>query len=58
MSNVKELRKVSQVVYLVCEESVAEDISKKLTWAANRIEELEKQVTNMNWELNPDRMGQ
>ena len=57
-SNITEIRAASRAIYLVCEELVAKDISEKLTWAADKIEELEKQATDMGWELSPDRMGQ
>lgn len=58
MSSIKDLRQIAKVIYIAVDVDVALDISKKVTWAANRIEELEKEVSDMNWKLYPDRMGQ
>lgn len=41
MIDPKELRKASKAVYLITEEPVAKDLSKKLTSAAQTIEELQ-----------------
>jgi len=40
MIDTKELRKAGQAVFLATEESVAQDLSDKLTCSANEIDEL------------------
>lgn len=42
--NVENLRRASQAIYIAVPEDVAKDISQLFTWAADRIEELERQV--------------
>ena len=39
--DIEKLVKMSNAVYLVCEEPVADDISDGFKWAINRIKELE-----------------
>ena len=38
--NTQELRKAANAIYLATDEAVAKDISEKLTWAADTIDEL------------------
>ena len=38
--NTQELRKAANAIYLATDEDVAKDISEKLTWAADTIDEL------------------
>jgi len=52
--NTKELRKASTCVFLACEEEVAKDISARLKWAADKIDELEKQSNKSDTELIND----
>lgn len=40
------------------QEGKPDRMSDLLDEAANRISELESQVSDMGWQLNPDRMGQ
>ena len=44
MTDIKDLRKAAKVVFLVIEESIAEDLSNKLNDAADTIEELQDLV--------------
>lgn len=53
--SVKKLRMASTAVYLACEESVADDISNLLKWAANEIDRLNQ--TTDNSLTSPDDMG-
>ena len=50
-----DLRKAANCVYLATDKSVADDLSEKLKWAANRIDELKDMVRNSNrlWEPHP-----
>ena len=43
---ISKMRKASQSVYLICEKSVAEDLSDMLQWGANRLEHERKELAN------------
>jgi hypothetical protein len=47
------LRRCATCVYLACEASVADDIAKKLRWAADEIESLRDQLEHRNAAPSP-----
>jgi archaellum component FlaC len=47
-----DLIKMAKAIYIAADEDIAADISERLNWAADRIEELEKEVERLKGEIS------